>query len=436
MPTITLTLFFAVILILALAYLLARFNSIWVYRLFDHAVVRERDKLPPEYELPRYFKLNENGRLDISARWPGWDGWYFFLFPDERSRPFKMIRASLMTGLYGLDGADNYENLGLRLSTFDAVEYLSLIPTLETVGSTQTKTQEENHLSQHYLPKETDFLQMKVNELDIGIKGYKVEADETKRFYGTIKGAWPNYSFDFINPEADIEFRLQYKARNIVWWADLPCVFTYFASFGQFTGSVIFNRGTHQTDPRKIPENKEQYDITGKGCFEHGFARKRFNFDKLWFPVRLFQRFVPSFKPLRYHYELLIGDQEHHGGFMHARGFGIDVRNRGGIYWKDKYKEIKGVKILYPKDWKNRHLNPGPEPDRVVSHCGPRPPVEVPRAWKVEARTKDGLLEYTATRDWPPAAIATNMIYYHFSYKGTYSGTPISGRGYGEYLHM
>jgi hypothetical protein len=31
-------------------------------------------------------------------------------------------------------------------------------------------------------------------------------------------------------------------------------------------------------------------------------------------------------------YELFIGDDNHQGGFIHVRGFGIDFRNRGGIY--------------------------------------------------------------------------------------------------------
>ena len=31
------------------------------------------------------------------------------MLPEDRSFPLEMIRASLMTGLYGLDGVDNYE---------------------------------------------------------------------------------------------------------------------------------------------------------------------------------------------------------------------------------------------------------------------------------------------------------------------------------------
>jgi hypothetical protein len=39
-------------------------------------------------------------------------------------------------------------------------------------------------------------------------------------------------------------------------------------------------------------------------------------------------------------------------------------------------------------------------------------------------------------REWPPARIASNMAYYNFSYEGSYRGERISGRGYGEYVHI
>ncbi len=32
--------------------------------------------------------------------------------------------------------------------------------------------------------------------------------------------------------------------------------------------------------------------------------------------------------------------------------------------------------------------------------------------------------------------ISSNMIYYNFSYTGTYAGQAISGTGYGEFLNM
>jgi len=415
---------------LVVGFLLLWFNARWVYRWFDHALVRDRKDLPGEYERPRYFKLNQRGELDTSVRWPGWDGWYFFMIPEDESVPTKMIRGSLMTGLYGLDGVDNYEKVKLRLSTFESVEYLSLIPTLErVVGRKPGKEtiEKENHLSQHYLPKKTD-LRMRVDALDTAITAFKVVPDEEKQRYGRIRGSWPNYELEFCNPEAEISFSLRYTAENIVWWADLPCIFTYFASFGRFEGKITYHRGTRTEDVHQLAEGKDEvHSIRGRGCFEHGFARKRFDFDRLWLPIRLVQRCFPSFRPVRYHYELFLGDQNYQGGFMDAQGFGITVRNRGGFYWKGEYKEIKSVRIKY--------LN-SPEPDLVDFSCAGRPPVEFPRSWEVEAETEEGLLSYTGTREWPPAAIASNMIYYHFSYKGSYQREDISGKGYGEYVHL
>jgi hypothetical protein len=74
--------------------------------------------LPVEYEKPRYFTCDRENKIDTSARWPGWDGWYFFVFSDDKTLPVKMIRASLMTGLYGLEGIDNYERISMHLPSF------------------------------------------------------------------------------------------------------------------------------------------------------------------------------------------------------------------------------------------------------------------------------------------------------------------------------
>ncbi|MCI0454670.1 MAG: hypothetical protein L0Y68_06715, partial [Candidatus Dadabacteria bacterium] len=150
-----------VIVVIVLCYLPLRFNSVWVYIFVDRAKKNDKGSLPQAYDLPRYFKLNKNGDVDTSVLWPGWDGWYFFMVPDEKDIPVKMVRASLMTGLYGLEGIDNYQKLLLRLSTREAVEHLTLIPTVESINGNQQK---ENHLSQNYLPKKTD-LMMKNKQL-------------------------------------------------------------------------------------------------------------------------------------------------------------------------------------------------------------------------------------------------------------------------------
>lgn len=77
-----------------------------------------------------------------------------------------------------------------------------------------------------------------------------------------------------------------------------------------------------------------------------------------------------------------------------------------------------------------------PEADLVDIHCSGQPPVKFFRRWRLEADTDEGRLEYIGTREWPPASIGRNMIYYHFSYQGMYAGQRMSGRGYGEYLHL
>jgi hypothetical protein len=415
---------YAIIIIsLLLVYLLTRFNSIWVYRFFDRALVNDRSSLPQKYELPRYFKLDKRGEVDTGVRWPGWDGWYFFVVPEDKSIPVKMVRASIMTGLYGLEGIDNYDKLLLRLSTFEVVEHLTLIP---TKGRINGKEQKQNHLSHNYLPKKTD-LNMNHKNLDVSITGIRARSDEELELYGRITGAWPNYQFQFINPESNISLAFNYSGENIIWWADIPNFFTYFAAFGKLDGKIVYKRGTSKDDIHRLTDKEEAYSIKGAGCFEHGFARKPFDSDKFWLPIIWLETLFPSFKPIRYHYELFIGDDKHQGGFIHARGFGIDFRNRGGVYINGAYREIKSVKIKYLEH---------PNPDIVDAECLGEPSVKFYKEWKVEAVTDDGIFAYTGKREWPPALISSNMIYYNFSYEGTYNEKTIGGRGYGEYAHI
>jgi hypothetical protein len=220
---------------------------------------------------------------------------------------------------------------------------------------------------------------------------------------------------------------MDFEAERIVWWADIPGVFTYFAVFGRYNGAITYLRGTRKDDPHHITGSPEVYPLKGRGCFEHGFARKLFGADRLFLPIRLLNYILPGFRPIRYHYELFLGDAGHQGGFMQAGAFGIRVRNRGGLYLNGRYDPIESVEITYLND---------PAPDLVAAHCPSRPAVTFYRRWKVRARTREGVLEYTGTRDWPPASIATNMTYYQFEYEGSYAGQPIRGRGYGEYVHI
>lgn len=408
-----------ILAILLLAFLALRFNRLWVYRLWDRATRNDCGHLPPRYDLPRYYRLR-GGEVDTSVPWPGWDGWYAVVLPEGEDLPVKMARVSLMTGLYGLDGVDSYDRLQLRLSTLDAAEHLALVP---TVVRTPGGVEEHNNLSQHYAPRDGG-LQMAADRLDVAVSGPGMTAPQTLQRYGRIWGGWPDYFFDFLNPEAGVRATGRFRGERLVWWADLPGLFTYFAAFGTFPeGEVTYRRGTRKDDPHRVGGAEEKYPLRGPGCFEHGFARTLFAADRLFLPVRLLQWALPSFRPLRYHYELFFGEGLR-GGFMRARAFGIDVRDRGGLYVGGEYVPVRGVEVAYAR------------PERVAAHCPGRPPTTVYREWEVTARTDAGPLRYRAVREFPPAAVATNMIYYPFTYAGSFRGQAVAGRGYGEYVHL
>ena len=380
---------------------------------FDCALTNNRTSLSPKKELPVYLAPS-SGAPDMSFRWPGWDGWYFFMVPDDTRLPVKMVRASIMTGLYGLGGVDDYAALPSGLSTFHAIEHMMLTP---TEFSTPSGTEKTNYLSHRYLPRQPD-LSIRRDVLDVAIRSVNGGHDVATP-HGRIQGSWPRYQFDFVNPEADIRVSLHCTMRDMIWWADIPEVFTYFAAFGDFEGSITYGRGA-------LPGDQEQsYALKGRGSFEHGYARKPFNFDALWYPVRMIEAVIPLFKAIRYQYELFLGDEGLHGGFMVARGFGIDFRNLGGVYVDGAYVRIKQVKIEYVSS-EDETLPTGRGRGSVTFH----------REWKVRAVTDEGLLEYTGRREWPPPRVSSNMIYYNFSFSGSFRGKSVSGRGYGEYLSL
>ncbi len=410
-----------VIAVLIAAYLLLAFNSAWVYVLCDRALKNPRDHLPTSYELPRYFTRTSSGDADTTGRWPGWDGWYFFMFPDDRSLPVKMIRGSIMTGLYGLDGIDDTEALPPGLSSFDAVEHLVLLPS--EVGGPDGHGEKSNLLFHRYLPKGRS-LTISTSALDVSVTGPDQLTGKMSELYGRAEGAWPDYRLNFVQPQARIAISVNYHAEDIVWWADVPKVFTYFSSFGTYEGVLKHVRGLRGEDG--VASRAETVTVVrGRGGFEHGFARRPFNFDVLWSPVRLLTGLMPSFHPVRYHYELLVGDDGLHGGFMLARGFGIDFRNRGGLYLDGNYIPIKSVEVEYIE-----------YESGSTGKTAARGAVAFPRKWKVRAATSQGFLEYAGSREWPPPEVSRNMIYYNFTFRGNYNGRPTHGRGYGEYLNI
>src|SRR5919108_3477983 len=272
-----------VVIVIALGYLLIYFNGLWIYTFLDRALKNDRNALPKAYELPRYFTLNKHGQVDTSVRWPGWDGWYLFMLPADRGLPVKMVRASLMTGLYGLEGIDDYEKLLLRSSSFEAIEYLTLIPSEERING---RKEQKNHLSHYYLAKQTD-LHMDPTTLDVAVAGMKGWDDEQTEHVGRISGSWPYYRFEFRSPTTAINFALNFQGEHLLWWADIPQIFTYFAAFGRAEGQIVYKRGTSRPDSHKFADVAEVYPIAGVACFEHGFARKPFNFDRFLFPIML-----------------------------------------------------------------------------------------------------------------------------------------------------
>jgi hypothetical protein len=415
---------FAAALALLLIYLAIRFNQLWIYRFFDHSYKNERDCITPEYELPCYFRLDKQGNLDLNARWPGWDGWYFFVIPDAEKVPMKMIRGSLMTGLYGLNGIDDYSLLPKGVGKFHAVELLTLTPAEEYASSrTDDSHSRENYLCHSYEPKPV--LQMDLKKLSVEIAAAPDGERATATRFGSIRGKWPAYQYAFRDPHNEIEFDLKYKGKDLIWWADIPGIFTYFAAFGEITGTMKC-KPSPDGGAANSYSRAETYQIRGAGAFEHGYARKPFNYDLLYLPVRAVQKIFPSFRPILYHYLVWIGDNDLHGGCMYARGFGIDFRNCGGIYIGGTYVQFESVEIKYHET--EEHQKP--------SATSTRNRVKFPKRWTVIAHTPKGDLEMKMTRPWPPARIASNMIYYNHCFEGTFLGKEFSGSGYGEYLSI
>jgi hypothetical protein len=366
------------------AYVALRLAPAHILGLYDRALRNRRDRIDPPYELPVY------AQGDLAAKWPGWDGWYVLMIPQEPGVPVNAIRVSIMTGLYGLDGIDDYTELQ-GLSAFEAVEYLSMVQTDTT-----------SHLFRRYLPRQSA-LAIRREQLLVVVKDW-----------GEIGGQWPHYRVQMKDPEADIELSLTYTGRHLIWWADLPSLFAYFAAFGDLQGTIALQG--------------REYAISGLGSFEHGFARKPLNYDALLRPLRALQKLL-RFTLIHYHYNLLIGADGSHGGMMLAQGLGIDFRNLGGLYWPDgRFVRLEAVEIEY--------LELEAREDQARSAT-----TLVPKTWIVRAKAEAGSLEYTATREPPPALIATHMSYCDFRFTGMYrepgaSARSISGHGYGEFVRM
>lgn len=401
----------------AACYALVRLTVPTLLRTFDRSRTRPTDSLGADRLRPHYYARDPDGTIDLKSRWPGWDGWYFVVIPDDTTLPFKMIRVSLMTGLYGLNGVDDYRKLPNGLSPFHAVEFLTLADT-ERPGADGQGVEFETRLIQQYLPKATA-LSMQPDTLEVSVRAANDDTAIPAPSYGSVRGSWPMFSIAFSAPSIGVDLQLEHRPEHVLWWADVPGLFTYFAAVGRVRGKVRYHPHPLEGDPMVV-------DISGQGSLEHGYARKPFNFDALYWPIRMVQRLKPAVRPIRYDYELLFGDNGWQGGFMRAVGFGIPFRNHGGLFIDGRHVPIERVHVEYLDD-------PPPDiqwPDRP----GAGPPFF--RRWRVRGITPDGVLEYEGRRDGAPAYISSNMIYHRFSVEGSYCGKPLVGHGYGEYLCM
>ncbi|MCF6158009.1 MAG: hypothetical protein E3K32_05425 [wastewater metagenome] len=354
---------------------------------FDKANTNNRYVLPADYERPKYYVINKSGTADTARKWPGWDGWYFLTLLDSQD-PAQLIRGSIMTGMYGIEGIDNYENLMLSISTDNVIECLFMLPQPEVTL-----------LSHEYIIKHLN-LHMQTDSLKVKVTGR-----------GEIAGKWPVYTFLLSNPQDELTLSLQYRAQNVIWWADLPGFFTYFTTFGHMDGELKQN-------------GQVLKKISSVGCFEHGYARKWFDYDPLFLPVRLWKRLFPV-NVAEYHYDLLFTDEGMHGGMMRTKGFGIELRNRGGIYLPGgEYVKIKNIKSIVYEG-----------PKLIENNCTAKP-VTFYEQWRVKAKTEKGILSYTAKQVYPSVHVAKHMIFYSFVFEGMLGDQKLKGKGYGEYARI
>jgi hypothetical protein len=405
--------------LLLAAFLAPRLAAAWI-RWRDRAPGNDRTLLVYNNELPRYFTHDAAGKVDTAARWSGWDAWTASAIPADAGLPPQLIRGTLMTGLYGLEGVDNYEKLVYRLSTYQAVEHLCLVPTAYQVpGGTPLVL---SNLSQNYLAKQTDLV-MADAELDVTILGSRTGNVTAVEPFGHMEGTWPNYKLFFLNPEAEIRVALAFHGERIVWWTDLLGRYTHYSAFGAFDVTLEYARGVTIRDPHRPVPNPQKLQFQARGTVEHLAALEPFAYDWLWLPMRYLGRWFPSLKPVLYHHEVIIADGLE-GGFVHARAFGVDFRNGGGLFAGAVYHPVKRVTVTYD----------GSDP---VDNCGGLgEPTPVYRIWDVHASTGAGELVYIARRTHPPAMVGPNTNQYHFTFQGSWCGAPVSGRGFGEFIHL
>lgn len=388
---IALYIYIGIVVIVGAIFSLIYFNLDRIVNMIDHSLERDRWWIKPVYENPIYLKKS------LSKQWPGWDGWYALFIPvwkkEETNRPFNIVRISIMTGLYGVNGIDNYNGLRTEpLTRTKAGEYLGMV---------QTPTQ--SFLSQKYINKDTE-MTLSNNVLDVMVKDQSL-----------IIGKWPNYQVTASKDDIKVRIKLNFHAINVAWWANVKGIFSYWSAFSLVKGY--------------IQHNNKRYDVKGFGSFEHGWNRFFIQINWVAQLLRIFSK-IHRTRLIYYHYEILCIQEKFGAGTMLAGGpFGMNIRKRCETFFPNNKNHIfTNTKITY-KEFENI-LNP-------VSNKKFR----VPKKWEVSCSNKNSEMKYIAEASSPPAFIAGNMIYFDFACSGYFkekeeNGIPFNAKGYGEYVFM
>ncbi len=367
------------------------FNLDRIVNIFDHSSKRDRWWVKPIYENPVYLRKGYNNR------WPGWDGWYALFVPEWKveanAKPFNIIRVSIMTGLYGVNGIDNYGRLkAASLKRSDAGEYLGMV-----------QTEPMAYLDQKYINKNSE-IKLVNDVLDVRVRNSSL-----------VTGKWPHYQVSVEKDEISLAVNLKYTAHNVAWWANIKSVFSYWAAFSNVEGTVRF-------------EGK-RYDLKGFGSFEHGWNRFFFQFNGIVQFAHLFSKMF-RVRLVYYHYEILSIQNKFGAGTMLAGGpFGMNIRKRCETFFPNNESHaFDDTKINYLE---YKHIL-NPESNKEFN---------APKKWEVFSSNEDGEFKYVAEASSPPSFIAANMIYFDFKCSGYYKSVdkesvPFEATGYGEYVFM
>ena len=384
-------LIFIIIFLIITTLSIVYFNLDRIIKIFDNSLDRDRWWIKPVYENPVYFDQSSN------ECWPGWDGWYILFVPKWQdkgnNKPFNIIRISIMTGLYGVNGVDNYNKLRKEMITRnEAGESLNMV-----------QTGPKSYLDQQYVDKNFDMV-LQNGVLDVKVKDRSM-----------VSGKWPHYYVNADNSNLGLKANLDCRADNVAWWANINGIFSYWSAFSNVKGSIQFKG--------------KKYDLEGFGSFEHGWCKFLFQFNGLVQFARIFTRLL-KIRLIYYHYEILNINDNFGAGTMLAGGpLGMNVRKRCETFFPNNISIVfDNTKIKYRKFKK------------IVNSVSNKE-FKVPEKWEVFSENGSGKFTYTAEAKSPPAFIAGKMIYFDFICNGYYESkfgekNSFDATGYGEYVLM